>query len=171
MTIRQQTFILSTPLGADVFAVSDDPDSAPVPDVPAEATQEAAQGADAPLILLAEDNDVTREMVAEFLKARGYRVAEARDGEESLERVMESLPALVIMDVQMPGIDGLEAIRRIRELPGSAGTVPIIALTALAMPGDRERCQAAGASDYLSKPMRLRSLCDRIDAILGTGRD
>ena len=108
-------------------------------------------------ILLAEDNQATIELLQDYLHAKGYAVVVARNGGEALLRAQEATPALILMDIQMPGMDGLEAIRRIRA-DAALQHIPIIALTALAMPGDRERCLAAGASDYLAKPVNLRVL-------------
>jgi CheY-like chemotaxis protein len=119
---------------------------------------------EAPLILLAEDNPTTITMVAEYLQARGYRVIMARDGQEALEQAA-ARPAIILMDIQMPRMDGLEAIRHIRANTDLAA-IPIIALTALAMPGDRERCLAVGASDYISKPVSLKMLVETIQAHL-----
>jgi PAS domain S-box-containing protein len=147
-------------------AASPAADENPQPAAPRSVPHHAAARQEAPLILLAEDNGVTLEMMSEYLRGRGYRVCEARNGEEALGQAVTAVPDLIIMDVQMPGIDGLEAIRMFRNLPG--GTAPIIAVTALAMPGDRERCLAAGATDYLSKPIRLRDLCARIDSVLAS---
>jgi signal transduction histidine kinase/CheY-like chemotaxis protein len=116
-----------------------------------------------PVVLLAEDNEATSTMIADYLGTRGYQVAVARNGTEALERAHDAYPALILMDIQMPGMDGLEAMRRIRATPTLAA-IPMIALTALAMPGDRERCLAAGANDYLSKPVSLKGLVAAIDA-------
>jgi PAS domain S-box-containing protein len=114
-----------------------------------------------PAILLAEDNETTILTLTEYLEAKSYRVLVARNGAEAVALARESRPALILMDIQMPVMDGLEAIRRIRDDPTIA-PVPIIALTALAMPGDRERCLAAGADEYLSKPISLKGLAARI---------
>jgi CheY-like chemotaxis protein len=99
----------------------------------------------------------------DYLRAKGYQVVVARNGAEAIARAREVQPAIILMDIQMPGMDGLEAIRRIRTQRNVART-PIIALTALAMPGDRERCLAAGADDYLSKPVSLKELTAAIQA-------
>ena len=119
----------------------------------------------APLLLLAEDNEANIATFREYLEAKGYRVLVARQGVEAIAQAQAHQPALILMDVQMPGMDGLEAIRRLRKDDALKST-PIIALTALAMPGDRERCLAAGANDYLSKPVQLRALAERIGTLL-----
>jgi signal transduction histidine kinase len=112
-------------------------------------------------ILLAEDNEENSQVVVEYLCAHGFSVTVARNGFEALLWAEEARPAIILMDIQMPGMDGLETIRRIRANEQLAG-VPIIALTALAMPGDRERCLAAGADDYLAKPVSLSRLREMI---------
>jgi PAS domain S-box-containing protein len=118
-----------------------------------------------PLILLAEDDESTLMVVQDYLDNKGYRISVARNGHEALAQARALRPDLIVMDAQMPGLDGLEATRRIRSDMTLAQT-PIIALTALAMPGDRERCLEAGASDYVSKPMRLAHLAQTIEAHL-----
>jgi CheY-like chemotaxis protein len=118
-----------------------------------------------PLILLAEDNEANIQLLTDYLTDEGYRVVTARNGLEAIERATAERPALFLMDIQMPGMDGLEATRRIRA-DTQLADIPIIALTALAMPGDRERCLAAGANDYLSKPVSLKKLVGTIAAYL-----
>jgi signal transduction histidine kinase len=117
------------------------------------------------LLLLAEDSAVNVRTVGGFLESLGYRVAVARNGREAVERIASDRPLLVLMDVQMPVMDGLEAIRRLRANPDSAG-LPVIALTALAMPGDRERCLEAGADAFLSKPVSLSGLAELVEGLL-----
>jgi CheY-like chemotaxis protein len=119
----------------------------------------------APVILLAEDEENNIYTLATYLEAKGYQVVIARNGAEALSRAHDSAPALILMDIQMPGMDGLEAMRRIRA-DSSLAAIPIIALTALAMPDDRERCLAAGANDYLSKPISLKQLVHTIEAYI-----
>jgi CheY-like chemotaxis protein len=109
-----------------------------------------------PLILLAEDDPANIATVSSYLEAKGYRFLFANNGQEAIDLTLAHQPDIILMDVQMPGMDGLEAITRIRQQ--LALNIPIIALTALAMKGDRERCLAAGANDYLSKPVRLKQL-------------
>jgi CheY-like chemotaxis protein len=118
-----------------------------------------------PLILLAEDSEANIEAITGYLEATGHRLIVARDGEEALRLIREKHPDLILMDIQMPGVDGFEAIRRIRADMTLENT-PIIALTALAMPGDADRCLEAGADHYLSKPVRLRKLVEIIKEIL-----
>jgi len=108
-------------------------------------------------VLLVEDNESNQEMIATYLRIRGCAVATARSGKAALALARERRPDVILMDVQIPGMDGLETTRRLREAPALRRT-PIIALTALAMPGDREQCLDAGMDDYLSKPLGLKEL-------------
>lgn len=120
-----------------------------------------------PLILLAEDNEANINLVVDYLLNKDYRVTVAHNGVEAIARARETRPDLILMDIQMPEMNGLEAIRHLRAdtIPGIA-TTPIIALTALAMPSDRERCLAAGANDYMSKPISLTGLVRAIEVQL-----
>ncbi|MEB3231612.1 MAG: ATP-binding protein, partial [Leptolyngbyaceae bacterium] len=122
---------------------------------------------ESPLILLAEDNDANIFTISNYLAAKGYRLAIARNGQEAIALAQQENPSLILMDIQMPEMDGFEAIHRIRGYTDLAD-VPIIALTALVMEGDRDRCLAAGANDYLSKPVKLKQLVHAIEQFLGT---
>jgi CheY-like chemotaxis protein/anti-sigma regulatory factor (Ser/Thr protein kinase) len=122
------------------------------------------------VILLAEDSMANILTIGEYLESHGYEVAFARDGWEAISKAEEINPALILMDIQMPSLDGLEATRRLRANPRFA-TTPIIALTALAMSGDRERCLAAGANEYMSKPVKLERLVKIIETMLEPGKD
>jgi CheY-like chemotaxis protein/HPt (histidine-containing phosphotransfer) domain-containing protein len=104
-------------------------------------------------VLVVEDNDINREIATALLQRAGLGVQVATDGAEAVEAVRHHPFDLILMDVQMPRMDGLAATRAIRALSGAAGRVPIIAMTAAAMRGDRERCLKAGMSDYVSKPL------------------
>jgi len=117
------------------------------------------------LVLLAEDNMASLLTIGEYLKSHGYRFVEAHDGLEAIEKAEANDLSIILMDIQMPVLDGLEAIRRLRTNPRFAAT-PIIALTALAMPGDRERCLEAGANEYLAKPVRLKLLKQTMEQLL-----
>ncbi|MBM3555439.1 MAG: PAS domain S-box protein [Alphaproteobacteria bacterium] len=115
-------------------------------------------------ILIAEDNVVNRQLIEAFLKRLGDGVDTAMDGMEALRAVARGGYDLVLMDVQMPVLDGLEATRRIRELPGRSGRVPIIALTADAFTTNAQACEAAGMNEFIPKPLdlgRLRATLDR----------
>lgn len=120
---------------------------------------------DRPLILLIEDTRETTIMISDYLEHAGYHVLAARDGVTGIDQARQNHPSLILMDIQMPNMDGLEATRRLRADP-EFRTVPIIALTALAMPGDRERCLAAGATDYITKPVSLKKLAEVIEKYL-----
>jgi signal transduction histidine kinase len=108
-------------------------------------------------VLVAEDNKAITELLRTYLEGDGYRVSQAWDGLQAVDLTRSLRPGLVLMDIQMPALDGLQAIRRIRA-DASLATTPIVALSALAMPGDRERCLAAGADAYLTKPVPLAEL-------------
>jgi two-component system sensor histidine kinase/response regulator len=115
-------------------------------------------------ILLAEDNAVNRKLAVALLEKRGFTMVVTENGREAIEALERGPVDLVLMDVQMPVMDGLEAIRAIRTKEQSTGAhLPIIALTAHAMKGDRERCLAAGADDYVTKPIRLGELLSAMD--------
>jgi len=116
-------------------------------------------------ILLAEDNESNVLIIVEYLLDHGYEVVVAHDGAEAIDMAEELSPDIILMDIQMPKMNGLEATQRLRANSRFAST-PIIALTALAMPGDRERCLEAGANEYLSKPVSLKGLVKTINSLL-----
>lgn len=119
-----------------------------------------------PLVLLAEDNELNVLIYRDHLETMGFRVQVASDGVEALAAVAKQKPNLILMDIQMPNMDGLEAISRLRH-NDETKDLPIIALTALAMEGDRERILDAGADRYLSKPVKLTRLMQTIQNLLG----
>jgi two-component system sensor histidine kinase/response regulator len=115
-------------------------------------------------ILLAEDNIVNQKLAAKMLENRGHHVHVASDGQKAIDALTRERYDLVLMDIQMPEMDGLEATERIRDREEQEGIhTPIVAMTAHAMKGDRERCVAAGMDDYLSKPIKAADLYDVID--------
>jgi len=121
-------------------------------------------------VLLAEDNLVNQKVTSRLLERCGHEVVCASSGQEALSLLDREGPfGVVLMDVQMPEMDGFEATRRIRREPGHAH-LPVIALTAHAMKGDRERCLAAGMDDYLTKPVQVRELQQVVDRWARTGR-
>jgi CheY-like chemotaxis protein/nitrogen-specific signal transduction histidine kinase len=119
-------------------------------------------------ILLVEDHAEQARVFADALRAGGYQVHLAQDGAAGLALARSHAPALVLMDIQMPGMDGLDAIRRMRA-DAQLRSLPIIALTAMALPGDRERCLEAGATAYLTKPVHLQILMATIADLLAPG--
>jgi len=120
-----------------------------------------------PLILLADDNEANLETIGGYLNDKGYALHYARNGLIALNLARDLRPALILMDIQMPVMDGLTAIMEIRA-DAALKDIPIVALTALAMSGDRERCLAAGAMDYMSKPVNLKALTALLKQLLST---
>jgi two-component system sensor histidine kinase/response regulator len=119
-------------------------------------------------ILLAEDNAVNQRVASRLLEKRGHRVVVAVNGREALKTLDEESYDLVLMDIQMPEIDGLEATAKIREMENLTGRHQmVVALTAHAMKGDVERCLSAGMDGYLTKPIRPQELDDLLDKCLG----
>jgi len=122
-------------------------------------------------ILLAEDNEITIALVTDYLTAYGHHVTVARNGIEAIKHVNEKRPDVIFMDIQMPVMNGMEAIRQIRHEENEKSEkselqrIPIIALTALIMPGDRKKCLAAGATEYLPKPVNMEGLQKIIERV------
>jgi two-component system cell cycle response regulator DivK len=104
-----------------------------------------------PTILYVEDNEANRMIVRDLLKRTKYRLVEAHDGEAGVAKALDARPDLILMDIQLPNISGLEAIRRLRAEAATAAT-PIIAITSFALSGDEQKAKAAGATAYLAKP-------------------
>jgi two-component system, cell cycle response regulator DivK len=114
-------------------------------------------------VLIAEDNGKNMKLFRDVLQAKGYETLEATTGREAIEIATGRVPDLVLMDIQLPDIDGVEALRRLRaEEPTAA--IPVLALTAQAMHGDRERLLAAGFDGYISKPVNIADLLGAVSA-------
>jgi two-component system, cell cycle response regulator DivK len=123
-----------------------------------------------PRILVVEDNEENRDSLSRRLERRGFEVLLAADGKAGVETAVAERPDLVLMDMNMPEVDGWEATRQIKASGPPLSEVPVIALTAHAMPGDRERALAAGCADYHTKPIEFPKLLAQIEALLqGTG--
>lgn len=120
-------------------------------------------------ILVVEDNPLNLKLVRDVLGAAGYDVMAAASGEEGLHLATERPPDLVLMDLQLPGIDGVETMHRMRDGVVPEG-VPVIALTAFAMPGDQANAARAGFDGYLEKPISVRALVIEVRAALEGGR-
>ena len=117
-------------------------------------------------ILLVDDNQANRVLASKLLRARGHEVVEADAGEAAIALARERKPALVLLDLGLPGMDGWEALRRIRADEASRA-VPVVAVTAHAMVGDRERALAAGFDGYMSKPIDASTFGDTVAGFLG----
>jgi CheY-like chemotaxis protein/HPt (histidine-containing phosphotransfer) domain-containing protein len=159
----KQSDLLDTILALNVPRATSPPDTR---SKPAHARGPAA----APKVLVAEDNATNQKLLVTLLEERGYEVAVARTGRDALERLETERFDVVLMDVQMPEMDGLEATAAIRERERATGAhVPIVAMTAHAMTGDRERCLAAGMDGYLAKPLRPAELLAALEAFVPSG--
>lgn len=119
-------------------------------------------------VLYIEDNFHNRRIVNKVLASRGILVVEAEDGERGLEMVRELNPPLVLLDITLPGIDGIEVVKRMKA-DDDLNHIPVIAVTASAMRGDRERFLEAGCDDYLSKPIQVKELADMVEKHYPTG--
>ena len=119
-----------------------------------------------PKILLVEDNEMNRDMLSRRLLKKGFELVMAVDGEQALEMARAETPDLILMDISLPGLDGWEATRRLKARPETQA-IPIIALTAHAMAGDREKCLEAGCNDYDTKPVEFPRLLGKIKELLG----
>ena len=116
-------------------------------------------------ILLVEDNEMNYDMLSRRLRRKGYDVLIATDGQMGVERARADMPALILMDMSLPVLDGWEATRQLKAATETRA-IPIIALTAHAMAGDRDRALAAGCDDYDSKPVEFERLLDKIKGLL-----
>ncbi len=116
-------------------------------------------------ILIVDDNQDSRELAVKVLKNRGYQMIEASDGEEALEKALAEKPDLILMDISIPKINGYEVTRRLKSQADFKAT-PIIALTAHAMKGDKEKALEAGCDGYISKPINVHELPDQIKSYM-----
>lgn len=119
-----------------------------------------------PKILLVEDDEMNRDMLSRRLVKRGYDVVIATDGELGVSMARREAPAIVLMDMSLPVMDGWTATRKLKEDPATAG-IPIIALTAHAMSGDEDKARRAGCDDFDTKPVELKRLLEKIEALIG----
>ena len=119
-------------------------------------------------ILLVEDNEENRDMLSRRLTRRGYEVVIALDGGQGVAMAQSEIPDLILMDMDLPVLDGWEATRQLKAAPETQA-IPIIALTAHAMMGDREKAIDAGCDDYETKPIEFSRLIEKIEAFLGKG--
>ncbi len=114
------------------------------------------------IVLYIEDNFHNRRIVNKVLTSRGFKVVEAEDGEKGLEMVRSMMPPLVLLDITLPGIDGIEVVKNVKS-DQSIRHIPVIAVTASAMRGDKERFLEAGCNDYLSKPIQVSELIEMVE--------
>ena len=121
-------------------------------------------------ILIVEDNEKNMKLARDVLQAKGYATLEAVTGEEGVRIALECKPDLVLMDIQLPGINGIEALRLVRADPACA-RIPIVAFTASVTPTDRSQISAAGFDGFLSKPINLKEFLDTVKLLLEKGRE
>ena len=116
-------------------------------------------------VLIVEDNELNMKLFHDLLDAHGYNILQTKDGMEALDIAREHRPDLILMDVNLPGIDGVEALTRLRADAATAA-IPVVALTAYAMKDDRARLLAAGFDGYLEKPISVRELPGQVEALI-----
>jgi CheY-like chemotaxis protein len=141
------------------FSLAERPRQARVPRISPVRPPEDGDTSRAPLVLIAEDHEDSRDALRTLLDAFGYRVVEAENGRQAVELALAERPDLILMDMMMPQVDGFQATREIRAVEGLRG-VPIVALTA--MEGARERVMQAGCDDMVAKPLDVRAFLDRV---------
>jgi two-component system cell cycle response regulator DivK len=120
-------------------------------------------------ILIVEDNEKNMKLARDVLQSRGYATLEAVTGEDGVRMAIERKPDLVLMDIQLPGINGIEALRQVRTDPGCA-RIPIVAFTASVMSTDRSQITEAGFDGFIGKPINLKEFLDTVKHVLETGR-
>ena len=118
-------------------------------------------------ILLVEDNEVNRRLAGFLLRSQGYQVREATTAAAAFEMVEKERPDLIVMDIQLPGMDGLEITRKLKEQPATAD-IPVVAVTSFAMKGDREKALAAGCAGYVTKPIDKNTFIQEVAAHVGS---
>lgn len=120
-------------------------------------------------ILIVEDNEMNMKLARDVLQANGYAILEAVTGEDGVRLAAEHRPDLILMDIQLPGINGIEALHRVRAEPGGA-RIPVVAFTASVTPTDRSQISAAGFDGFISKPVNLKEFLQTVRALLEGGR-
>lgn len=116
-------------------------------------------------VLIVEDNELNMKLFHDLLEAHGYNVIEARNGHEGYEFAKENQPDLILMDIQLPEVSGLDVTRRIKE-DANLAHIPVVAVTAFAMKGDEERIRAGGCEDYIAKPISVSSFLEKVKRYL-----
>ena len=119
-----------------------------------------------PIVLVVEDNERNRKLVRTILEFRGFEVVESDDGEPSLALAKAHAPVLILMDIELPKLDGISALKRLRADPQTA-TIPVIAVTASVTPSEKERVVAAGFDAYIAKPIDVVSFGETVDRVIG----
>jgi len=121
-------------------------------------------------ILLVEDNPVNRRLAEFLLRSQGYQVRSATTAQEAFDTIKAERPDLILMDVQLPGMDGLEATKKLKEEP-TTRDIPVVAVTSYAMKGDREKALAAGCSGYITKPIDKDTFVQEVATVLGGSKN
>jgi CheY-like chemotaxis protein len=119
-------------------------------------------------VLVVEDNEMNRDMLSRRLERRGYEVITSVDGEDGVNKAQSEMPDVILMDMDLPILDGWAATRKLKDSPDTQ-SIPVIALTAHAMAGDREKAMDAGCDDYDTKPVEFSRLLEKMEKLLGKG--